>query len=73
MLESLLLALALAAAALVALYGAGRWVARMEERATERRLLERVYYSRRGRKAQQGALARRQQQPRGNDGAPPDE
>ena len=67
-----LLILVVGAAVLAALYGVGRWAARMENRAHDRRLLDRVYYPRRGKKAGLQVLVRRQEQPQGGDRAPPD-
>ena len=68
-----LLILALGAVVLAALYGVGRWAARLENRAQERRVLDRVYYPKRGRKAGLQVLLRRQGQPQRKDRAPPDD
>lgn len=57
--------LGLGVAVLGALYGVARWAARIEKRAQERRVLDRVYYPKRGSKAGLQVLVRRQGPPRG--------
>ena len=67
-----LLILVVGAAVLAALYGVGRWAARMENRARDRRVLDRVYYPRRGKKAGLQPLVRGQERPQDREPAPPD-
>ena len=68
----ILLILALVFAILAAGYGLGRWAAKTEQRACERHLSDRVYYPKRGGKADLQVLIRRPGHPRGRDGPPPD-
>ena len=68
-----LLTLVLGFAILTALYGAGRWAARMEQHAHERRLSDCVYYLERGRKADSQGPPPQQMHPPGCDGGPPDD
>ena len=68
-----LLTLILGLAVLAAICGVGKWAARMESREQERRLLKRVYYPKRGKKAGLQVLVRRQGQPCNSDRAPPDD
>ncbi|MCY4513834.1 MAG: hypothetical protein OXC69_01665 [Candidatus Tectomicrobia bacterium] len=68
-----LLTLILGLAVLAAVYGVGRWAVSMENREHQRRLLNRVYYPKRGRKAGLPVAVRRQGQPRDSGHAPPDD
>lgn len=65
----LLLFLPLILAPLVVVCLVLRWAARAEQRADARRLMNRVYYPKRGRKAGVPTLERRQSRPGRNDGA----
>ena len=68
----IILVLVLGSSILAAGYGLGRWAARMEQRAYERHLSDRVYDPKRGGKAELQVLVRRQGHPRGRYGPPPD-
>lgn len=68
----ILLTLVLGSEILAAGYGLGRWTARMEQPADQRHLSDRVYYPKRGGKADIQVLVRRQGHPRGKYGPPPD-
>ena len=68
--DEILLNLFLGLVVVVAIYGAGRWAVRMEQRAHERNLSSRVYYPRRGGTARSRVPAPGQGGSHAGDGAP---